>query len=193
MAKLQLKPKEPKHRTRKCGVSTCRKPFEPRSITHKACCVECALALAEQLRAKADRIAKRAGLEKLKTRRDYLKTAQVAFNAFVRNRDELAGLPCVSCGRHHTGAYDAGHYRSVGAMSSLRFNESNCHRQCVPCNQHKSGNIVEYRLGLIARIGAKVVEWLELDHPPRKWSIDELKAITVTYRAKLKAFKELAK
>jgi hypothetical protein len=67
-------------------------------------------------------------------------------------------------------------------MSALRFNELNCHRQCAPCNNHKSGNITEYRIELIRRIGENLVEWLEKDHPPHRWTIEELKGIRQYYK-----------
>lgn len=35
----------------------------------------------------------------LLTRGDYIKKAQTAFNAFIRERDE--GKPCPSCGTYH--------------------------------------------------------------------------------------------
>lgn len=194
VTKLQLKVKEPKRRQRKCAVAACRQPFEPRSMTHKCCGPVCALVYAEQLRAKADRIAKRAGLEKLKTRRDYLKTAQTAFNAFIRERDK--DKPCICCGRtserqYLTGTnWDCGHYRSTGSAPHMRFVENNAHRQLVYCNRNRAGNAVDYRVGLIARIGLAAVEELEADQTPRKWNVDELKDITATYRGKLKQLKQ---
>lgn len=173
---------EPKRRTRKCVI--CRAPFEPRSMTHKACSADCAIAHLDRLREAKARSERRAGLAKLKRKADWLREAQAAFNAFIRLRD--AALPCISCGRFHDGKYDAGHYRSVGAMPALRFHELNVHKQCVPCNQHKGGNIVEYRLGLIARIGVEAVEMLERDYPPAKYTVDDAQAIKATYKQKLK-------
>lgn len=39
-------------------------------------------------------------------------------------------------------------------------NRSNCHKQCVPCNQHKSGDIVNYRISLVLRISQdKLTGW----------------------------------
>lgn len=173
---------EQKRRQRKCAI--CRKLFEPRNIAHKACSSECALEHAAVERARKDRTETRIRLAALRTRADHLKLAQAAFNAFIRARD--AYLPCISCGRFHDGSYDAGHYRSVGAMPALRFCELNVHRQCVPCNQHRSGNIVEYRIGLLARIGLISVEWLEQDHPAQKYTIPEAQAIRAEYKQKLK-------
>lgn len=185
-AKPMTDPKPPPgRRKRKCAV--CREPFEPRNISHKVCAPECGLLLAEMVRKAQERKTDRERKQAMKTRNEWLADAQKAFNAWVRERD--AALPCISCGRFHTGAYDAGHYRSVGAMEALRFEPLNVHRQCVPCNQHKAGNIIEYRIRLIERIGLAMVEYLERDHSPKKYTIDEAKEIRDIYRAKLRELK----
>lgn len=164
----------------KCKI--CRAEFQKRSMTHKACSPECAIAYAEHQREKRERKDTRKRKESLKTRSQWLKEAQVEFNRFIRERDRY--LPCVSCGRHHDGSYDAGHYRSIGAAPQLRFHENNCHKQCVPCNQHKSGNAIEYRLGLVKRIGVEAVEELEQSNEPAKFTIDDAKRIKAEYKAK---------
>lgn len=110
----------------------------------------------------------------------FLKKAQEAFNRFIRLRD--ADMPCVSCGRHHTGQYHAGHYRTAGAAPELRFDPMNCHKQCAPCNNHKSGNLTEYRIELVRRIGIDGVAYLEGPHEPKKYTIDELKEIAQRYK-----------
>ena len=102
--------------------------------------------------------------QKLKTRRDHMKEAQAAFNAYVRARDKDDA--CVSCGNYVLddqigGGWDAGHYRSVGSAPHLRFNLHGCHKQCVKCNRYLSGNVAEYRKGLIKKIGIEKVEALE--------------------------------
>lgn len=176
------------HRTRKCAVKGCANRFQPRNMGHKVCSPECAAIHAAAERKRLDAKQTRERKQAMKTRSDYLKSAQAAFNKFIRERD--AHLPCISCGRFHTGAYDAGHYRSVGAQPALRFHEDNCHKQCVPCNQHKSGNVVEYRLGLIARIGSERVAFLEQEHAPAKYTIEEARQIKAHYAAKLRALKE---
>ena len=127
--------------------------------------------------------------EKLKSRSDWLKDLQRVFNEFIRLRD--VDLPCISCGRYHEGQYHAGHYRSVGACPELRFNEDNVHKQCSACNSHLSGNILEYRLGLIEKIGLERVEFLERkDHPPLKLSVEEIKELIKVYRAKVRELKK---
>lgn len=176
---------ERKVRTRKCAVKSCRQPFEPRSMTHKCCGAACAADFAMSERARKERKERQEGLKALKRRADYLKEAQTAFNAFIRARD--ADLPCISCGRHHGGQYHAGHFRSVGAQPALRFNEANVHKQCAPCNNHLSGNVVEYRIRLVQKIGVAAVELLEIEHEPARYTIEDAQRIKETYKAKLKA------
>ncbi len=137
------------------------------------------------------RKAKAEGRARLRTRRDYIKRAQVAFNRFIRLRD--AALPCICCDRMSSDAdlvtgsrWDAGHYRSTGSAPHLRFVEDNCHRQLVQCNRHGAGRAVDYRLGLIRRIGIARVEALESDQEPRQWTIPELIEIERTYKKKAK-------
>ncbi len=175
---------------RKCCVKACRTPFLPSAPFVTWCGPECAVIVAMQRVAKQNRKDDRARKVALKTRQEWLKEAQAAFNAFVRERDR--NEPCISCGRFHAGSYDAGHYRSVGAQPALRFDETNVHKQCVPCNQHNGGNVVEYRIRLIAKIGREAVELLEIEHAPAKYDIDDAKRIKAVYKAKLNALKEQA-
>ncbi len=178
---------EPKRRTRKCAVKSCRAEFEPRSMTHKVCSPACGMAFIEIERHRKERKERQEGLAKLKRRADHLKDAQTALNAWIRARD--AALPCISCDRPATwqGQWHASHYRSVGSSPGTRFSELNIHKACSICNNHLSGNIREYRPRLIAKIGAMAVEILECDNTPRKYSVDELVAIKIKYRAMLKA------
>jgi hypothetical protein len=199
LKRTPFKPKapaaEPKRRTRKCAIKTCRTPFVPRSMTHKTCGEECALALVEQEKATRIRKEKQAGLAALKTKRDWLREVQTVFNQFIRLRDMLAGHACISSGRKldwSGNAVDAGHYRSVGSAPHLRFNELNCHAQSKHDNQYKSGNAVDYRLGLIARIGLEAVEMLEADQTPRNYTIEDLKAMKAHYAAKVSQLKKEA-
>lgn len=176
----------PGPRLKRCAV--CREKFQPRSMTHKACKPECAAIHAEAIRKVQDRKSDRERRVALKTRQDWLREAQAAFNAFIRARDH--DQPCISCGRFHQGQWHAGHFRSVGAMAALRFDESNVHKQCAPCNNHLSGNILEYRLRLICKIGQVAVDWLEMDHSTVKYSIEDAQNIKSQYVAKLKQLKE---
>ena len=88
------------------------------------------------------------------------------------------------------GAYDCGHYRSTGSAPHLRFDERNAHAQRKVCNRWGAGRAVDYRIGLVARIGLEAVEALESDNAPRKWTREELIAIRDTYKQKLKELKK---
>ena len=115
------------------------------------------------------------------------KTAQTAFNKYIRLRDEKE--PCISCQRHHSGQYHAGHYKTTGAHSELRFNEDNCHKQCSVCNNHLSGNIEHYRPNLIEKIGRKAFDILEGPHSIKKYSPADYKEIELHYKEKLLSLK----
>lgn len=179
-------------KTKSCKV--CRIDFTPAKPLQTVCSPACALTLASSKRAKAIKVAqvkeRKADAVKrdsLKSRSQWMKEAQTAFNQFIRLRD--AGKPCICCGRHssgmvHGGDFDAGHYRSRGSAPHLKYDERNVHAQLKQCNRYDSGNVVGYRLGLIERIGLDAVEALESDQEPRKYSIDDLKAIKITYAAK---------
>ncbi|MGX0957410.1 hypothetical protein AB7M18_003538 [Pseudomonas viridiflava] len=193
--RMSLQSKTP--RAKKCRVPECGASFVPQKLGQAVCSPACAIIDAPRNQAKAhkalaqfERREIKIRKEALKSRSDHMKDTQQAFNEWVRHRD--AALPCVSCGRHHEGKYDAGHYRTVGSNPALRFEPMNCHRQCSPCNTQLSGNIVNYRIELVRRIGITNVEWLEGPHEPQKYTIEELKALTAKYRALTKELKRAA-
>lgn len=172
---------------------SCGETFTPSRPLQVACGWACAMHLARQRSVKAVAAAhrknQREAKEKLKTRRDHIRDAQRDFNSLIRARDH--GFPCISCGRTEAeiqsqavgGAWDAGHYRSVGSCPELRFEPLNCHKQCKRCNRDRSGNTVEYRIRLIDRIGADKVAWLEGPHETKKYTVDDLKMMAKEWRA----------
>jgi hypothetical protein len=179
-------------RTKACAV--CLKAFTPARPMQAVCSPRCA-----HRKVRADKTAERARVKErkraLETIPELIKVAQRAFNEYIRNRDR--SLPCVCCGHplgegDVGGAFDAGHYRSTGSASHLRFDERNCHAQRKACNRYGAGRAVDYRAGLIQRIGLEAVEALEADNTPHKWDRDELREIAAKYRQKLKELKEKA-
>lgn len=183
---------------RRCKYKPCTTELPPArqctDIIQKRgfCSVEClALHSREKLQKTKEREKRkelRKAKERLKTRSELARDAQRDFNAYIRERDR--DLPCISCGRHHEGQYHAGHYRTVGANPELRFEELNCHKQCAPCNNHKSGDIVNYRINLVKRIGQDAVYWLEGPHEPKKYTADELRELAAYYRKKARELKK---
>ena len=112
------------------------------------------------------------------------KKTQQIFNKYIRLRD--ASRNCISCDRPHEGQYHAGHYRTVGANPELRFNDRNCHKQCSACNNHLSGNIVNYRLNLIGKYGMGYVDYLEGPHEPKRYTIENLVTLQKWFKRKTK-------
>lgn len=167
----------------------CGKSFIPFQSMQKVCpTVKCAKGYAKKLRANGKREL-RERKAALQTIPDLIKIAQREFNAWIRQRDRASGYGCISSGRPldwSGNAVDAGHYRSTGAAPHLRFDERNCHAQSKHDNQYKAGNVVDYRINLIKRIGLEAVEALEADNAVHKWTADELRQIASTYRAKRK-------
>lgn len=195
---MQPKPPKPK----KCKAKGCEQQFIPRSMLHTACCGACAHSIVrakreqeEQRKRSDERKADRAKREALKTRSDWMKDAQREFNRYIRLRD--AGKPCICCGLplglgEVGGAYDCGHYRSVGSAPHLRFDERNAHAQRKQCNRYGAGRAVDYRLGLIKRIGSEAVDELEAVQGAKKYLVDDLIAIRNEYRAKANALEKEA-
>lgn len=132
----------------------------------------------------------------LKTKSEWDKEAQAAFNRYIRIRDD--GRPCISCGAPLSGsgnyitgsAIDASHYRSRGAASHLKFNVFNVHASCTRCNRQLSGNAVEYRIRLIERIGLALVEKLESDNTPRRFDTPYLQRIKSIFIRRARALEK---
>ena len=122
---------------------------------------------------------------KAKPLRAWLDDAQTIVNKYIRLRD--AHLPCISCGTTSDVQFAAGHYRSRGSSSHLRFNHDNLHKQCNRhCNMALSGNQRNYRIGLIVKIGLDRVELLENDNTPHKWTVEEAKAVISQHKLLVK-------
>ncbi|NGF41347.1 recombination protein NinG [Enterobacter hormaechei] len=199
---------------RKCAHKACRQWFHPVRDGQVVCSFECASAIGKEQTAKAREAAKqkaeqrqrteeKAGRQRRKAKRESFKTkaqwdkeAQSAFNRYIRIRDE--GKECVSCGNPLLGkcnyltgsAIDASHYRSRGAASHLKFNVFNVHSACTRCNRQLSGNAVEYRIRLIDRIGLERVERLESNNEPRRFDIPYLKRIKSIFTRKARSLEK---
>lgn len=194
---IAKQPKPKKCKNPACGIS-----FPPQRLGQSVCSPKCGLAIKDVNQAKArkslaqvERREIKVRKEKLKSRGEHMREAQQAFNEYVRTRDQAAGHLCISSGKPldwSGNAVDAGHYRSVGSAPHLRFDERNCHAQSKQDNRFLSGNAVDYRIGLIARIGQEAVDALEADQSVRKYSVEQIKGIKTYYRAKTRELKRAA-
>lgn len=191
-----MKVKAPK--PKKCKNPDCGKMFTPRpgSFGQKVCDYKCGLAIKDENQERAKKALKAVerkkhleAKEKVKTKADHAKAAQVAFNTWVRLRDH--GLPCISCGTTADVQYAAGHYKPAGSNPELRFEPLNVHRQCnANCNMARSGNLTPYRIELVKRIGQDKVDWLEGPHELKRYTEDDLKEIARKYRALARELKK---
>jgi hypothetical protein len=189
--RLTIKPKA-------CKV--CRTKFLPVRPMQIACGPLCAYAYAGKVaegKAKAERKEDKAKREALKTIPQLIKEAQFAFNAYIRARDRAAGHACICCGKPLEwgklgGAADAGHFRSTGSAGHLRFHEDNCHAQRASCNRYGAGRAVDYRIGLVSRIGIERLNALEANNEVTKWTREGLRAIKAEYQAKAAELRKAA-
>lgn len=198
------KPKPAKGpRPKKCGNRACRSPYvpDPKRPFISWCSDDCAHAIAldklakqKVAKAKAERAEDRKKKREQMTIPQLKAEAQEWFNRYVRERDLAAGRGCICCGKFATaaalaqpgGAYDACHYRSRGSADHLRYDERNVHLGLKDCN---TWGHMDYRGGLIRRIGLEAVEALESDQSGRKWTREYLEGIKAAYQQKLKQLK----
>jgi gamma-glutamylcyclotransferase (GGCT)/AIG2-like uncharacterized protein YtfP len=177
-----------KVRNKKCRI--CRQEFIPKYSTMQATCenIECMIAYSSKQKDKKTKAEFKAIKERNKSVSQWRKELQQVFNQFIRLRDAKRG--CISCGKPLVGKTDAGHYYSVGSYPNLRFHEDNVHGQCVNCNQHKHGNLLEYAIGIEKRIGKKALEELKQIRNGRlSLPLDKIKELIYEYKDKVKKLK----
>ncbi|WEX18946.1 recombination protein NinG [Pseudomonas sp. G11] len=206
-----------KPRPKKCKNPACGEKFVAQRLGQAVCSPKCGLAIKDVNQAKARRSLAQVGRadikirkEALKSRADHLKDAEKAVRDYRRTYELSIGSGCISCGESQEsileaqgwkvgGAFDGGHFMGKGARPELRLEPTNIWLQCKACNSGsymhaRKGYTVSqgFRTGLIARIGLEAVEALEADQSVRKYTIEDLKAITAEYRAKARELKRAA-
>lgn len=131
----------------------------------------------EQKQAMTERSLARTKIKKQKTVgilkvSDLKRAIQKEVNAYVRLRDK--DLSCISCQRFVEDK-EAGHYLSQGSTGILRYELDNLSGQCGSCNRWKHGNLIEYRINLVKKLGLARVEALEaIRHQTKTWTREEL-------------------
>jgi hypothetical protein len=175
---------------KKCKV--CLTTFEPKQFAQICCNYKCAIIHAKNLKAQKEqrewRVEKKIIKDKIKTLSEYEKDAKKSFQHWIRLRDK--NLPCISCGNSNTTDWAGGHFYSAGMYSGFMFDERNVHKQCnTHCNKHLSGNLLEYRKGLIKRYGNDFVDELDIISDSKrnyKYTKAELIAKKLMYDIKIK-------
>jgi len=166
----------------------CKEKFEPIRFNQKFCLKEdCVRVWVASEKDKQWKKTKAKAKLDLMTIQDYIKLAQQVFNKYIRLNEIKLGNPCFSCRKPLTSKFDAGHFMNANNHWNVRFDERNVHAQCVYCNQHLHGNLLEYRKQLEFYYGSAWVAQLESDaRKTRKFTKDELKEIIEIYKKKIK-------
>lgn len=120
---------------------------------------------------------KKKSLKKLKGDLDKI------FSLYIRNRDK--GI-CFTCGLiKPIEEMQNGHFFSRVYLST-RFDEQNCHCQCVGCNVFKNGNYPKYSIRLVDKYGQGILKELERrTRQPIKFSRADYEALIEEYKSKL--------
>jgi hypothetical protein len=167
----------------------CASKFIPQRAMQSVCSPICAARKVKSDKAKG-RAELRGRKAAIKPRSKWLAECQAIVNKYVRLRDMRAGHGCISCGARPDakfgGAMDAGHFRSVGSAPHLRFYLPQIALQCVKCNRYLSGNAVEMRRGLIARLGLAKVETIEAMQGVAKWDVAYLQRLKAIVSKKMR-------
>lgn len=162
----------------------CTEKFKPTYFNQKYCMAkdECIKAFIEIV--KLNKIKQKKAInDKIKTKEDWFNELQYLVNKYVKMRDK--DQPCISCDTSRNDIrYDAGHFWPAGNYKFLRFHLDNIHKQCsFNCNNKKHGNIGEYRIRLVNKIGQDRVNWLDnARHYKMEMTIEEVKLEIIKFK-----------
>jgi hypothetical protein len=97
---------------------------------------------------------------------------------------------CISCGKTNMD-WCCGHYKTVGGNGLLRYDTANTYLQCNRyCNMGKSGNIMEYMEGILARFGTKegsaIIDYCDTTHQPANWAWQDIEQMRLGFLARIK-------
>lgn len=171
-----------KSTTRKCKY--CLERYTPKYSTTEPCPkYECRLQHLEANVTKINRANKATAKDSIKSYAQRLGEAKKVFQKWIRLRDK--DKPCISCGSISSTVWDGGHFKKAELYSGVIFHEYNVNIQCGKCNRFLGGNELNYRTGLIAKIGEQAV--LNLEHLAemsrmKKYTNEELEEIKIKYK-----------
>jgi hypothetical protein len=171
-----------KSTTRKCKY--CLERYTPKYSSTEPCPkYECRLQHLEANVAKINRANKATARDSIKSYAQRLGEAKKVFQKWIRLRDK--DKPCISCGSISSTVWDGGHFKKAELYSGVIFHEYNVNIQCGKCNRFLGGNELNYRTGLIAKIGEEAV--LNLEHLAemsrmKKYTNEELEEIKLKYK-----------
>jgi hypothetical protein len=112
-----------------------------------------------------------------------IKKLDLIFSRFIRWRDKWTCFTCDK--RGGPGQIQNGHFVSR-KHHNVRFDEMNCHAQCVGCNVFKYGNMAEYSYRLLKKYGQKEFDDLiARGRQTKQFTIQELQSLIEYYEAKV--------
>lgn len=126
---------------------------------------------------------------------DNLSRLDSVFSQYIRLRDskeyDFKMFRCISCGCILPfEEMDCGHFIKRSNMAT-RFDEENCHGQCISCNRFRNGNTEKYRANLESLIGAeRVEELIRKGRSIAKYSSNDLGEMVKLYQRKIKELKK---
>lgn len=163
----------------------CKEPYKKERINQIVCSPECAYKLQSKAKDKKEKEETKVKKEKLKTYTQKVNDAKKVFQKWIRNRDK--DLPCISCGSTISNpCWDAGHYKKAELYRGVIFNENNAWKQCRKCNFFLDGNELNYRQGLIKRIGlCEVINLDNLAEQTRKYKYSDAELDSIKKQYKL--------
>lgn len=126
---------------------------------------------------------------KVKTIAKHIKETATIFSKYIRLRDSEPNSKgewwgeCISCLRPYM-VYDGKWNRQVNAghfvsrtQQIITFDEENVNLQCVRCNKHLSGNLLQYEINLDKKYGddtGQRLRELAKKNLDFQWKIDDL-------------------
>lgn len=119
------------------------------------------------------------------SRGQIVKKLDSAYSQYIRVKDAVGGdATCVTCGvTKHWKELQNGHFYTRGRYAT-RWDDDNCHVQCMRCNVMLKGNYIAYTKYMINRYGMDFVDELEIK------SLTTYKISTVELVEKIELYKQ---
>ena len=137
---------------------------------------------------KSDDAPKERKPRKKREKPDLVKRLDKVFAVYIRLRDIMpSGYgKCISCGKIKPyKELDCGHFYGRTNMAT-RFDEDNCHAECIGCNRVSADHLIYYQENLIRKIGVSRFEALRArSNTTKKYSDDELEEKIARYTAEV--------
>lgn len=125
---------------------------------------------------------------KKQNRKLIVKKLDAIYSQYIRLSESKDGMAtCVTCKKQDNWKdLQNGHFYSRGRYAT-RWDDDNCHVQCVGCNVFLKGNYIAYTKYMIDRYGREFVDELETkSRQIYKVSTVELQEMIETYKEKVK-------